>query len=215
MLTDGRPANVPSLRVVNFSTIPVTADDVERIEVVLGPATALYGANAHSGVINIISKAPSLSEGFTYTFAGSFDDRNMKKINTRYAKKLNDQMSFKLSGSFFSAMEWPYISKSEYISHRNPWVGFKGRMQDGKDNNPSEATFSGALTPIRESKLRWVQTEDRGIYIPERDRYYVAQNGWNEELEGHDLYYIMLGDGEPNHGAVSYTHLTLPTICSV
>ena len=72
MLTDGRPANVPSLRVVNFSTVPITSDDVERIEVVLGPATALYGANAHSGVINIISKAPSLSEGFTGSFIDDF-----------------------------------------------------------------------------------------------------------------------------------------------
>ena len=40
MLTDGRPANVPSLRVVNFSTVPSTQSDIEKIEVVLGPATA-------------------------------------------------------------------------------------------------------------------------------------------------------------------------------
>ena len=202
MLTDGRPANVPSLRVVNFSTIPVTSDDVERIEVVLGPATALYGANAHSGVINIISKAPSLSEGFTYTFAGSFDERNMRKINARYAKKINDKMSFKISGAFFNAIEWPYISESEYKSHRNPWVGFKGRTIDGKDNNASRTEFIGGLTPVRSQNLRWVETTEKkqGIPIPERDRYYATQNGWWEQEQGQDLYYIMLGDGEPNHG---------------
>ena len=200
MLTDGRPANVPSLRVVNFSTVPVTQDDVERIEVVLGPATALYGANAHSGVINIITKAPSLSEGFSYTFAGSFDDRNIRKINTRYAKKLNDKMSMKISGAFFSATEWPFISESEYKSHRNPWVGFSGRKIDGKDNNASKEEFIGGLTPARSRKLRWVPTNNKGIYIPERDRYYSTQNGWQEEEQGENLYYIMLGDGEPNHG---------------
>ena len=48
MLTDGRVANIPALRVINFSTIPQSSEDVERIEVVLGPATASYGANAHS-----------------------------------------------------------------------------------------------------------------------------------------------------------------------
>ena len=201
MLTDGRPANVPSLRVVNFSTVPVTQDDVERIEVVLGPATALYGANAHSGVINIITKAPSLSEGFSYTFAGSFDDRNMRKINTRYAKKINDKMSFKVSGAFFNAVEWPYISESEYKSHRNPWVGFAGRQIDKKDNNASQNEFSGGLTPARSSKLRWVQkTDNQGIFIPERDRYYATQSGWSEDIGEQNLYYIMLGDGEPNHG---------------
>ena len=41
------------------------------MEVILGPATALYGANAHSGVVNIVSKPPSLSEGFNLHFSGT------------------------------------------------------------------------------------------------------------------------------------------------
>ena len=52
-LTDGRMANVPSLRLIAYNTIPVTSDDVSQIEVVLGPSSALYGPNAHSGVVNI------------------------------------------------------------------------------------------------------------------------------------------------------------------
>ena len=54
-LTDGRMANVPSLRLIAYNTIPVTSDDVSQIEVVLGPSSALYGPNAHSGVVNIIT----------------------------------------------------------------------------------------------------------------------------------------------------------------
>ncbi len=49
-LTDGRMANVPSLRLTAYNVIPVSFDDVEQIEVVLGPSSALYGPNAHSGV---------------------------------------------------------------------------------------------------------------------------------------------------------------------
>jgi outer membrane receptor protein involved in Fe transport len=33
-------------------------EDIERIEVVRGPGSALYGADAFNGVINIITKAP-------------------------------------------------------------------------------------------------------------------------------------------------------------
>ena len=62
-LTDGKVASVPALRVMNYSTVSQSAEDIEKIEVVLGPATALYGANAHSGVINITSKSPAQSEG--------------------------------------------------------------------------------------------------------------------------------------------------------
>ena len=72
-LTDGRVANIPALRVVSYNTIPQSQDDIEKMEVVLGPATALYGANAHSGVVNIISKPPAKSEGFTMHVSGSQD----------------------------------------------------------------------------------------------------------------------------------------------
>ncbi len=41
-LTDGRMANVPSLRLIAYNTIPLTSDDVSQIEVVLGPSSALY-----------------------------------------------------------------------------------------------------------------------------------------------------------------------------
>lgn len=47
---------------VNFSTIP--AKDVERIEIVKGPASVLYGSSAMGGVVNIITKQGK-EEGFT------------------------------------------------------------------------------------------------------------------------------------------------------
>ena len=100
------------------------------------------------------------------------------------AKKLNDKMSMKISGAFFTATEWPFISESEYKSHRNPWVGFSGRKIDRKDNNASQEEFIGGLTPARSGKLRWVPTNNKGIYIPERDRYYSTENGWQEEEQG-------------------------------
>ena len=206
MLTDGRPANVPSLRVVNFSTIPITSDDVERIEVVLGPATALYGANAHSGVINIISKAPSLSEGFAGSFAGTADERNLKKFDARYAKKINNKISFKLSGSHFSATEWPFISEREYKAHRNPWVGFGGRQIDGKDNNTSiKAGFSGGggISPSTDKALKWTRVDNNeGIPILEGNAE-GGGNGWggfSNYITPDSVSYIMIGDGEANHG---------------
>ena len=62
-LTDGRMAQVPSLRLIAYNVIPLSSDDVEQIEVVLGPSSALYGPNAHAGVVNIISKTPQQSLG--------------------------------------------------------------------------------------------------------------------------------------------------------
>ena len=85
-LTDGRMANVPSLRLIAYNTIPLTSDDVSQIEVVLGPSSALYGPNAHSGVINIISKKPSESLGSIVGYTTG--SREFNKLQVRHSGAL-------------------------------------------------------------------------------------------------------------------------------
>ena len=58
VLVDGREVNVNFMGGVFWNLLPIGIDDVERIEVIRGPGSALYGANAYSGVINIITKNP-------------------------------------------------------------------------------------------------------------------------------------------------------------
>ena len=50
VLTDYRLAQVPSLRFNVYNLIPTIDEDIERIELVLGPGSALYGPNAAGGV---------------------------------------------------------------------------------------------------------------------------------------------------------------------
>ena len=54
VLLDGRPVNELDTGVVDFSSLPV--DAVDRVEVVEGGASALYGSAAVGGVINIVTK---------------------------------------------------------------------------------------------------------------------------------------------------------------
>lgn len=63
VLLDGKTALNGYFDFLNWEGIPVTLEDVERIEVVQGPASALYGAGAVSGVINIITRAPEAIDG--------------------------------------------------------------------------------------------------------------------------------------------------------
>ncbi len=56
--------------------------EVDRIEVVYGPASVLYGTNAISGIINIITKKANDNQGLNVSYlSGSFDTRS---INTGY-----------------------------------------------------------------------------------------------------------------------------------
>jgi iron complex outermembrane recepter protein len=59
VLIDGRSVYQSGLATVDWNDIPITIQDIERIEVVRGPSSASYGANAFLGVINIITRHPA------------------------------------------------------------------------------------------------------------------------------------------------------------
>lgn len=56
VMIDGRSVYMPPAGIVDWASLPVTLDDIERIEVIRGPAAASYGANSVHGVINIITR---------------------------------------------------------------------------------------------------------------------------------------------------------------
>jgi outer membrane receptor for ferrienterochelin and colicins len=60
ILIDGRPVNGRVNNRVDVGRIPVSASSVARIEVVRGPMSALYGSEALGGVVNIVTKRPTL-----------------------------------------------------------------------------------------------------------------------------------------------------------
>nr|WP_299032727.1 TonB-dependent receptor plug domain-containing protein [uncultured Tenacibaculum sp.] len=71
----------------SFST--VTKDDVERVEILLGPNGTLYGPNAHNGLVSTITKNPRTSEGTTIAIgAGS---QNVVTGRLRHAQVLSDK----------------------------------------------------------------------------------------------------------------------------
>jgi iron complex outermembrane receptor protein len=75
VLVDGRRVNEIDLSGVDWTQIPI--DQIERIEIVRGTGSVLYGDNAVGGVINIITKTPSQKPAFSA--GGSLGSYNMKK----------------------------------------------------------------------------------------------------------------------------------------
>ena len=58
VLVDGRSVYIDILGATIWQALSIGVEDIQRIEVVRGPGSALYGADAFNGVINIISKKP-------------------------------------------------------------------------------------------------------------------------------------------------------------
>jgi iron complex outermembrane receptor protein len=65
VLIDGRSVYLPPFNVVDWADLPLHIDDIERIEVVRGPAATSYGSNSILGVINIISRDASAQRGLS------------------------------------------------------------------------------------------------------------------------------------------------------
>ena len=58
VMVDGRITHTYATGAPFFETLPVSIEDIERIEVVRGATSALYGPNAVNGVVNIITEKP-------------------------------------------------------------------------------------------------------------------------------------------------------------
>ncbi len=70
VLVDGRSVYLPSIGGVSWSDLGITVDDIERIEVIRGPNTASYGANAFLGMISITTRHPATDLGTHVTLRG-------------------------------------------------------------------------------------------------------------------------------------------------
>jgi len=103
-LTDNRFAFVPSLRVNIPYLQSTTNEDVERVEIVLGPGAALYGPNTAGGVMHVITKSPFDSRGTTLTVDGG--ERSIFRGAVRHAGTATEKLGYKLSYDYFQGDEW-------------------------------------------------------------------------------------------------------------
>ncbi|MCY3601248.1 MAG: TonB-dependent receptor [Gemmatimonadetes bacterium] len=123
-MTDNRIARVPSLRVNIFYLNPTSELDMERVETVLGPGSALYGPNAAGGVVHYMTKSPIRSPGASFSVGGGLrqqgndaglgsgpiqgEDAGLFQFDGRIAVAPSDKFGFKISGQYFDATEYVF-----------------------------------------------------------------------------------------------------------
>ena len=104
VLTDNREAAVPSLGVNVYSIMPALPVDLERVEIVRGPGSALYGPGVDAGVIHFLSKDPFIFPGTTVSVLGG--ERNLFSGALRQAGVLGDRWGYKVTGTYARADDW-------------------------------------------------------------------------------------------------------------
>lgn len=119
-LLDGRLAQLPGNGLPQGNLLPATPLDMKAVEVVVGPASALYGPNAHTGVINVSSKSPWDEAGAALLVRGG--GREMVSGAARVAGTLADRLGWKLNGEALRA--------DDFLPARGDVVGDDGVARD-------------------------------------------------------------------------------------
>jgi iron complex outermembrane receptor protein len=95
-LIDGRDVSVPFLGAQEWAAVSFPLDDLANLELVRGPSAALYGANASSGVLNMITKNPSSSQGGLLRL--TVGELSTTNADFRWATQFGNNWGFKLIG---------------------------------------------------------------------------------------------------------------------
>lgn len=150
-LQDYRFAGVPSLRVNVPALFTGTKEDIDRIEVLNGPASSLYGPNSANGVMHIITKSPFQSQGTSLAVSGG--NQSLFTVGGRHAGVFGDKKEFgyKLSAEHFTAEDFKYNDPNE------PAV-FPSTAPVGRAGKPLVRDF-GLRRTTGEARLDWRPTD--------------------------------------------------------
>jgi outer membrane receptor protein involved in Fe transport len=118
VLLDDRSIYLDFFGLVLWDFLPANLSDIKQIEVIRGPASAVWGANALTGVVNVITKAPreapgttvSLSAGGFSRNAGSTAGKGMGTLfgaNASIAQAPNSQWAYRISAGYFNSDPLP------------------------------------------------------------------------------------------------------------
>jgi outer membrane receptor protein involved in Fe transport len=112
-LVDGRSIYLDFFGFIAWDLLPVNPNEVRQIEIIRGPASAVWGANALNGVINFISKTPRELAGNSLTISvGGFDRSvngsdadpgTMFNVNGTHARAVNDRWAYKISAGAYTS----------------------------------------------------------------------------------------------------------------
>ena len=208
VLIDGRSVYWDFYGIVLWDTFPIVLEDIKRIEIIRGPGSALYGANAFSGVINIITKSPEETRGTSVSVSGgSYDTYLASVIHSGGTEKLSYKMTLGLDQS----NHWQdhseisrNLKRTMGVIQYKPSEKTKLILESGIDKGQGE-TLSGIGRMNRKqnmghvrlnykhsnfsTQIFWIRSHGDAIQVPGFNPFYFLSNTY--DIESQYLFNIL------------------------
>jgi len=178
VLIDGRNVYTPLFAGVYWDVQDMPLEDIDRIEVIRGPGGTIWGPNAGNGVINIITKKSSETQGVMANALAGTKDHTIDDL--QYGSAPGKQLSFRIFGRGFQrAHEYHTDGINEDAWHQER-VGVRADYKSGRDVYMAEGdAYRGdsprivGTTPIYDQtsggdvNLRWERqlNDGAGFYV--------------------------------------------------
>ncbi len=190
MLGDGMNAMLPGAGRSSGGLWPIAKEDMERIEVIMGPSSALYGPNAHNGMVNIISKHPRQYPGGSVVLGAGQNSILTQRF--RYAG---------VAGSLAYKVNFEHMAGIDWTTDKEYWADLNGN--DTLD--PGETVVVGNEEDSKIDDLRM----NTAVYYELGNDIEVAagfgqgkQTGWSITNQGANV----LQDWTVNNTWVQFSH---------
>lgn len=175
-VTDGRYSTLIATG-LPFGPLNTTIkEDIERVEVVLGPNATMYGPNAHNGLLNIVTKDPRTSEGTTITLNGgvSGDGDPLYSVRLRHANKVNDKFAYKILGEYSAATEFEWAD-SIFIDR----LDAKGNLRGTPEYEGPDGIAEGYEELELDRGIDFTRLEGALYYTPTNDLEFIFNTGYS------------------------------------
>jgi iron complex outermembrane receptor protein len=159
-LLDGRSLYLDFFGFVAWDLLPVNPNELKQIEVIRGPASAVWGANAMNGVVNFISKTPREINGNSATMTfGAFGrdidggqqlgNGTLFGINATHARAVNDSWAYKISAGGYTS---------------DPYARPTGAIPNGTGTQYPNFTNTGTTQPKFDARVDYDQARYKLVF---------------------------------------------------
>ncbi|MES2287202.1 MAG: TonB-dependent receptor [Bacteroidota bacterium] len=172
-MVDGMDNQAPHIGAPIGNAFGANDLDIDKVEIIPGTSSALYGMNTINGLANIRTKNPFTYQGFSFqqltgvNHVGQIDNVSpqvFSHTNLRYAKALNSKFAFKVNGSHTNGNDWVADDKTDLAPQLNASVGLAGA------DNPA----------FDEINRYGDESSNRKILTLNGKKYSVARTGYEE-----------------------------------